>query len=43
MDFICKKDLFLIDCGDSKEVYICADDLDEVEEFLERHKDSICR
>jgi hypothetical protein len=42
-DFTCNKDLFLIDCGDGREVYVCAEDLDEVEEFLERNKDRICR
>jgi hypothetical protein len=42
-DFVCGKDLFLIGCGDGREVYVCADDLDEVEEFLERWGDHICR
>jgi hypothetical protein len=42
-DFTCNKDLFLIDCGDGREVYVCAEVLDEVEEFIERNKDRICR
>jgi len=43
MGFNCVKRLFMIDCGDGREVYICAEDLDEVEEFLERRRDYICR
>jgi len=42
-DFLCSEDLFLIDCGDGREVYVCANDLDEVETFLERWRDYICR
>ena len=41
-EFICRKDLYLIDCG-GREVYVCADGLDEVEEFLERFREYICR
>jgi hypothetical protein len=42
-NFTCNKDLFMIDCGDGREVYICAEDLDEVEGFIERWGDYICR
>ena len=42
-EFICSKDLYLIDCGDGEGVYVCADGLDEVEEFLERFREHICR
>ena len=43
MGFTCRKRLFMIDCGGGKEVYICAEDLDEVADFIERHRDNICR
>ena len=41
-EFICSKNLYVIDCG-GREVYVCADGLDEVEEFLERFREHICR